>query len=226
MDRVKVLVVDDHTLFRRGIAAVLANQENLEVVGEALDGLEAIEKAKEIVPDVILMDLNMPRCTGLEATQALQIEMPQVNILVLTVSEKEADLFAAMKFGAKGYILKNTEPEELIHAILHIAQGGVIVSPLMATKLLTEFKDLSGGAEKESIQGTDADLSPREGEVLQLVAQGASNKKIADSLFISENTVKTHLRNIMEKLHLANRSQAAAYAINRGLVQYKEQGKS
>jgi len=218
MDTVKVLVVDDHTLFRRGITAVLANQEGLEVVGEALDGLEAIEKTKEIAPDVVLMDLNMPRCSGLEAIQALQTEMPQVNVLVLTVSDKEADLFAAVKFGARGYILKNTEPEELIHAILHIAQGGVIVSPLMATKLLTEFKDLSAGVERESIPGTDAALSPREGEVLQLVAQGASNKKIAESLFISENTVKTHLRNIMEKLHLANRSQAAAYAVRRGLV--------
>ncbi len=222
MDTVKVLVVDDHTLFRRGIAAVLANQENLEVVGEALDGLEAIEKTKEIVPDVVLMDLNMPRCSGLEAIQALQTEMPQVNVLVLTVSDKEADLFAAIKFGARGYILKNTEPDELIHAILHIAQGGVIVSPLMATTLLTEFKDLSTGVERESIPGVEADLSPREGEVLQLVAQGATNKKIADSLFISENTVKTHLRNIMEKLHLANRSQAAAYAVKRGLVPDKE----
>ena len=222
MDIVKVLVVDDHTLFRRGIAAVLANQESLEVAGEALDGLEAIEKAKEIAPDVILMDLNMPRCSGLEAIQALQTEMPQVNILVLTVSENEADLFAAMKFGARGYVLKNTEPDELIHAILHIAQGGVIVSPLMATKLLTEFKDLTAGVEKESIQEADSDLSPREGEVLQLVAQGASNKKIADSLFISENTVKTHLRNIMEKLHLANRSQAAAYAVKRGLTSDKK----
>jgi len=218
MDTVKVLVVDDHTLFRRGIAAVLANQENLEVVGEALDGLDAIEKTKEIAPDVVLMDLNMPRCSGLEAIQVLQTEMPQVNVLVLTVSEKEADLFAAMKFGARGYLLKNTEPEELIHAIFHIAQGGVIVSPLMATTLLTEFKDLSAGVERESIPGTEADLSPREGEVLQLVAQGATNKKIADSLFISENTVKTHLRNIMEKLHLANRSQATAYAVRRGLV--------
>jgi len=218
MDAVRVLVVDDHTLFRRGITAVLANQEGLEVVGEALDGLEAIEKTKEIAPDVVLMDLNMPRCSGLEAIQALQTEMPQVNVLVLTVSDKEADLFAAVKFGARGYILKNTEPEELIHAIFQIAQGGVIVSPLMATKLLTEFKDLSTGVEREPIPGTDTDLSPREGEVLQLVAQGAPNKKIADSLFISENTVKTHLRNIMEKLHLANRSQAAAYAVRRGLV--------
>jgi len=222
MDTIKVLVVDDHTLFRRGIAAVLANQENLEVVGEAVDGLEAIEKTKEIAPDVVLMDLNMPRCSGLEAIQALQTEMPQVNILVLTVSDKEADLFAAVKFGARGYILKNTEPEELVNAIFQIAQGGVIVSPLMATKLLTEFKDLSAGVVSEPAKEIDADLSPREGEVLQLVAQGASNKHIADSLFISENTVKTHLRNIMEKLHLANRSQAAAYAINRGLVQYQE----
>jgi len=222
MDSIKVLVVDDHTLFRRGIAAVLANQASLEVAGEAADGVEALEKAKEIIPDVILMDLNMPRCSGLEAIQALQAEMPQVNILVLTVSEMEADLFAAVKFGARGYLLKQTEPEELVHAILHIAQGGVIVSPLMATKLLTEFKDLTASVEKEPVDKASADLSPREGEVLQLVAQGATNKEIADSLFISENTVKTHLRNMMEKLHLANRSQAAAYAIKRGLVQYQE----
>ena len=222
MDPVKVLVVDDHTLFRRGIAAVLADHESLEVVGEALDGLEAIEKAKEIAPDVILMDLNMPNCSGLEATQALQTEMPQVNILVLTVSDKESDLFAAIKFGAKGYILKNTEPEELIHAIFHIAQGGVIVSPLMATKLLTEFQDLTAGVERKSAEEAESNLSPREEEVLQQLSQGATNKEIGDSLFISENTVKTHLRNIMDKLHLANRSQAAAYAVKRGLVPYKE----
>ena len=168
------------------------------------------------------MDLNMPHCSGLEATQALQTEMPQVNILVLTVSDKESDLFAAMKFGAKGYLLKNTEPEELVHAIFHIARGGVIVSPLMATKLLTEFKDLTAGAERESAEEVESNLSPREEEVLQQLSQGAPNKEIADSLFISENTVKTHLRNIMDKLHLANRSQAAAYAVRRGLVPYKE----
>ncbi|MBA7701610.1 Transcriptional regulatory protein DegU [subsurface metagenome] len=223
MNPIKVLVVDDHALFRRGITAVLANRENLEVVGEASDGLEAIKKAEAIVPDIIVMDLNMPHCSGLEATQALQAKMPQVNILVLTVSDNEADLFAAVKFGAKGYILKNTEPEELIQAILHIAQGGVIVSPIMATKLLTEFKGLEAEGKKEAIQETESNLSPREGEVLQLIAQGATNKQIADSLFISENTVKTHLRNIMDKLHLANRSQAAAYAVEKGLVKYKEQ---
>ena len=223
MNPIKVLVVDDHALFRRGITAVLANQAGLEVVGEALDGLEAIKKAEEIAPDVILMDLNMPHCSGLEATQAIETKMPQVNILVLTVSENEADLFAAIKYGARGYILKNTEPEDLIHAIFHIAQGGVIVSPLMAAKLLAEFKDFETGEREEAAQETEAVLSPREGEVLQMVAQGATNRHIADSLFISENTVKTHLRNIMDKLHLANRSQAAAYAIQKGLVQYKEQ---
>ncbi len=221
MDPIKVLVVDDHTLFRRGIAAALANEEGLEVVGEAADGLEAIERAREVAPDVILMDLNMPRCSGLEAIQALQAEMPQVNILVLTVSEMEADLLAAVKFGATGYLLKKAEPEELVHAIISIAQGGVIVSPLMATKLLTEFKDLVTGAISEPGENAEADLSPREGEVLQLVAQGATNKEIAESLFISENTVKTHLKSIMEKLHLANRSQAAAYAVKRGLVHYQ-----
>ena len=220
MDRIKVLVVDDHALFRRGIISVLTGQEELEVVGEAVDGLEAIKKAKEYTPDVILMDLMMPHCTGLEATQALQAEIPQINVLVLTVSDKEADLFAAMKFGAKGYILKNTQPEELVHAILHIARGGVIVSPLMATKLLNEFKDFRAEVEKDTTQKIDTNLSPREGEVLQQLAQGATNKQIADSLFISENTVKTHLRSIMEKLHLANRSQAAAYAVKKGLVQF------
>ncbi len=222
MYTIKDLVVDDHTVFRRGITAVLAHQEGLVVVGEAADGLESIEKAREIAPDVILMDLNMPHCSGLEAIQALQAEIPQINILVLTVSEMETDLFAAVKFGATGYLLKKVEPEELISAIFHIAQGEVIVSPLMATKLLTEFKDLAAGTTRESVEKADADLSPREGEVLQLVAQGATNKEIADSLFISENTVKTHLKNIMEKLHLANRSQAAAYAIKRGLVHYRE----
>ena len=223
MVAVKVLVVDDHALFRRGITAVLASQENLRVVGEATDGLEAIDKAGELAPDVILMDLHMPQCTGLEATQAIRTKMPQINILVLTVSENEVDLFAAVKFGAKGYILKNIEPEELTQAIFHIAQGGVIISPLMAAKLLSEFQDLSAGVAKKLAQEVAADLSPREDEVLKLVSQGATNKEIADSLFISENTVKTHLRNIMDKLHLVNRSQAAAYAVKRGLVPRQEQ---
>jgi DNA-binding NarL/FixJ family response regulator len=221
MDPIKVLIVDDHALFRRGINAVLVNNKSLDVVGEAIDGLEALEKAESLSPDVILMDLNMPRCTGLEATQALQAKIPDVDILVLTVSDNEADLFSAIKYGAKGYILKNTEPEDLVQAIINIAQGGVIISPVMAAKLLTEFKD--HGQEKQPLPAEEAELSPREDEVLRLVAQGATNREIADSLYISENTVKTHLRNIMDKLHLANRSQAAAYAVKKGLVPHSKQ---
>jgi len=215
MSPIRVLIVDDHTLFRRGIASVITSETDITLVGEAGDGLEAIKKARALSPNVILMDLNMPRCSGLQAIQTLREEIPQINILVLTISENEADLFTAMKFGARGYALKNLEPDELIHAILHIAQGGVIVSPLMATKLLTELRSPRAETEKENLPENEASLSPREQEVLQLVSQGATNKIIADTLVISENTVKTHLRSIMEKLHLANRSQAAAYAVKK-----------
>jgi DNA-binding NarL/FixJ family response regulator len=219
---IKVVIVDDHSLFRRGIADVLSEHSDLEVVGEAVDGLEGIEKARQLNPDVILMDLHMPRCSGLEAIQALQAEMPRINVLVLTVSEMEEDLFASVKYGAKGYLLKKAEPEELVQAIYHVAKGESIVSPLMASKLLTEFQDLASGVEKKVHEQGNAELSPREGEVLQLVAKGLTNREIGEALFISENTVKTHLQNIMEKLHLANRSQAAAYAIQKGLVSQKE----
>jgi DNA-binding NarL/FixJ family response regulator len=221
VETIKILIVDDHSLFRRGIADVLSSSTDLEVVGEAVDGLDGIEKARQLKPDVILMDLNMPNCTGLEAIQALQVEIPEINVLILTVSEMEEDLFASIKYGAKGYLLKNAEPDELIQAISHVAKGESIILPLMATKLLTEFQNLSSGKKKKHDEDKTG-LSPREKEVLQLVAKGATNREMADSLFISENTVKTHLQNIMEKLHLANRSQAAAYAIQKGLVSHKE----
>lgn len=216
MNEIKVLVVDDHALIRRGITALLAEHESLKAVGEASDGLEAIKKAREVNPDVVIMDLSMPNCSGLDATQAFQAEMPKINILILTVSEKAEDLFDALKYGARGYILKSATPEEIIHAIIHIAQGGVIVSPPMATHLLDEFKELRPTVSKENA-GEEA-LSSREMEVLKLVAQGATNKEISDSLFVSENTAKTHMRNIMDKLHLANRGQAAAYAFKKGLI--------
>ena len=184
------------------------------MVGEAADGSEAVEKARQLTPDVIVMDLHMPGLSGLEATSVLQTELPSIQVLVLTISESEADLFAAMSCGAKGYILKNTGAEELVRAVLQIAEGGVIVSPAMATKLLGELAQVSLAEQQPaSIKG----ISPRETEVLQMLSEGASNSQIAAGLIISENTVKTHLRNIMDKLHLANRSQAAAYAVRAGL---------
>lgn len=214
MDDIKVLVVDDHALFRRGIIAALTDQEGLKVVGEAVDGFDAIKKVNETAPDVILMDLNMPNCDGLEATKILNT---QSKILILTISDSEADLFAAIRFGARGYILKNVEPGELIQYIIHIAQGGVIISSLVATNLLDEFKRLDENGKQEVKKADDEVLSPREEEVLRLVAHGDTNKQIADTLSISDNTVKTHLRNIMDKLHLANRSQAAAYAAKKSV---------
>ena len=210
MGLIRVLIVDDHTLFRRGIAAVLGNQPEVEVVGEASDGGEAITAVKKLSPDVVLMDLNMPRCNGVEATRALQADAPKIKIIILTVSDSESDLFTAIKYGAKGYLLKNTEPEELMQAIVGVSKGEVMVTPVMAAKLLTEFNTHETGKGR-----SEDNLSKREDEVLQLVAKGATNKAIAESLFISENTVKTHLQNIMEKLHLSNRSQAAAYAVKR-----------
>lgn len=218
MESISVLIVDDHTLFRRGIADVLAGCADITIAGEAVDGLEGVEKARKLKPDVILMDLDMPRCGGMEAIRMLQTGTRHFNILVLTVSEMGQDLFTAVKYGARGYLLKKAEPDELIQAIYHVAKGESIVSPLMASKLLSEFQDLTSEGVKKHAEETPPELSPRESEVLRFVATGATNREIGEALFISENTVKTHLQNIMEKLHLANRSQAAAYAVKKGLV--------
>ena len=215
MAPIKVLVVDDHALVRRGVIEVLVEDETIEVIGEATNGAEGVEQATALSPDVVIMDLQMPSLSGLEATSALHTAMPDVRVLVFTVSESEADLFSAMRCGARGYILKNASGEELIRSVQHIAEGGVIVSPVMAGKPLDEMAQVPapGSQAQIAIDG----VSPRELEVLQLVAEGASNNEIASSLIISENTVKTHLRNIMDKLHLANRSQAAAYAVRAGI---------
>lgn len=218
---VKVLVVDDHALFRRGLMAILGSEKQLKVVGEASNGEEAIHKTEELQPDVILMDVRMPSCDGLEATKSIRDKGFAGGILMLTVSESDDDLFAAVKTGANGYLLKNAEPEELTQAITHIARGETIISPVMATKLLKEF-NLLVGKRAQPADMVQTGLSKREIEILTLVAKGAANSEIASALFIAENTVKTHMRHIMEKLHFKNRSGLAAYAVQSGLLPLEE----
>ena len=211
---IRVLVVDDHPLFRQGLISTLKQYAEFEVVGQAANGVEAVAKASELQPDVVVMDIRMPGGDGVEATTAIQQSLPQVKVLILTVSGEESDLFTAIKAGAKGYLLKTVNLQELINSIKLVANGDAIVSPSMAARLLKEFKQV----EQDRAGKDHSELSPREREVLQLISDGASNKEIAAQLFISETTVKAHLRSILEKLHVKNRAQAAALAMAKGLL--------
>ncbi len=216
MDKKRILLADDHILFRKGLAQLLSTQPDFQVVAEANDGVEALALAHERMPDLILLDINMPRMDGREATRAIKAELPYVVIVILTVSDDEQDLFAAIKNGAQGYVLKKIEPAELFEQLRGLARGEAALSRLMANKILREFaRDKPEPVEK------DQTLTPREQQVLQLVARGMSNREIADTLVVSENTVKNHLRNILAKLHLENRVQAATYALREGLDQKK-----
>jgi len=216
MDATRVLLVDDHVLFRKGVASILMGHPDLEVVGEASNGFEAQEKARETMPDVILMDIHMPGGSGLEAVATIKREMPHVKIIMLTVSEDEDDLFTAIKNGAQGYLLKNLNPEDLFKMLEAVRRNEPALSPAMMTRILNEFRQPSHS--QEPPQPVCEELTPRELEVLQQVVRGATNREIAETLCIAENTVKIHLRNILEKLHLQNRIQAATYALREGLV--------
>jgi DNA-binding NarL/FixJ family response regulator len=219
-DRLRVLIVDDHALFRRGLQMVLRQERDIEVVGEAGDGHEAVERAQETMPDVILMDIRMPRRSGIEATQQIKDLLPHAKILMLTISDEEADLYEAVKAGASGYLLKEISIEEVADAIRSVAAGQSRLSPSMAAKLLKEFKQMSTRAD-EARPLPAPRLTDREMEVLRLVAEGDNNRDIARKLFISENTVKNHIRNILEKLHLHNRLAAVAYAVREKLLEIK-----
>jgi two-component system NarL family response regulator len=212
---VRVLVVDDHALFRHGLMQVLQPVPDIEVVGEAQDAESAIELAAEWLPDLVLMDVHMPGMNGIEAARRMRAAQPGMRILMLTESEDEDDLYGAVRAGATGYLLKEVAIDEIADAIRSVASGQALVSPMMTTKLLSEFNALSRRVEEEH---DGRRLTPRELEVLRLVARGLSNKDIAAELVISENTVRNHVRNILEKLEVRSRVEAAMYAVREKLV--------
>jgi two-component system, NarL family, nitrate/nitrite response regulator NarL len=216
MNRLRLLLVDDQVLFRKGIAALFETREDFTIVGEASNGAEAIEMARATVPDVVLMDIQMPVCNGVEATAAIKRELPEIRVVALTVSDEEEDLFEAVKSGADGYLLKNLRPEELFDYLHGVFMGDTPISPAVAGKLLSEFR---GRPSRQSEHSSNWDLTAREQEILALVAAGVNNAEIAQKLFIVEGTVKNHLHNILKKLHLENRVQAAAYAIRQGFAE-------
>ena len=213
----RILLVDDHVLFRKGEEAVLASRPDMEVVGEAGDGLEAIALARETMPDIILMDIAMPRCNGLEATRQIKREMPYVKVVMVTVSDDDRDLFEAIKCGAQGYLIKDLKARQLFDVLEGTARGEASFSGAIAAKILQEFRRPAESTVQESAIAEL--LTAREIQILELVVQGRSNKEISETLVIAESTVKNHLRNILDKLHLRNRIQAAVYAVRQGLVE-------
>ena len=218
---IRVLIADDQALFRRGLFVVLGTEDGVEVVAEAENGEDAIDKARELAPDVVLMDVRMPKVNGIEAAARIRADLPSTKILMLTVSDEEEDLYEAIKAGANGYLLKEISVEEVAEAIRAVMQGQSLISPSMASKLLSEFNSLARRAEDRQ-QLPAPTLTNREIEVLRLVAKGMSNREIAEELYISENTVKNHVRNILEKLHLHNRMEAVIYAVKERLLDIHE----
>ncbi len=226
MDAMTILIVDDHTLFRTGIRKMLEAEPDMRVVGEAASGQEALEQARKLLPDVILMDIKMPddaqqhrapgsetSLNGIEATRILHREMPHVRIIFCTMFEDDEFVFAGLKAGGRGYILKDDHPDTMLRAIRAVGHGESLLGPSIAEKVMRQFSALPG----KQTPLVD-DLTPRETEILELVAAGRSNKEIAEALTLSEKTVKNHINNIFSKLHVCDRSHAMLYAIRQGLV--------
>ena len=217
-DPIRVLVVDDHALFRRGLEMVLGQEPDMEIVGEAADGTEAVEQAAVLAPDIVLMDVRMPRRGGIDACTAIHEAVPSAKIIMLTISDEEADLYEAVRAGATGYLLKEISIEEVAAAIRAVQGGQSLISPSLASKLLTEFTTMAR-TETELPPVPAPKLTDREMQVLTLVAKGLPNRDIAQQLFISENTVKNHVRNMLEKLQLHSRMEAVVYAVREKMLE-------
>ncbi len=209
---VQVLIVEDHVIVRKGIRALLAETEDIRVIGEANDGIEAVRLADELKPDVILMDLLMPNMDGIEATRQITLKHPSIRVLVVTSFVGDEKIYPAIKAGALGYLLKDSEPSELIRAIHKVYRGEPSLHPVIARMMMKEI------LEPPVVKPTPDPLTAREVEVLHLLAKGLSNEEIADQLVISEVTVRTHISHLLAKLHLANRVQATLYALREGIT--------
>jgi len=214
---IRVLLVDDQPLFRTAIATLIESQPDLSVVGEAENGLVGVERAKELRPDLVVMDVEMPVMDGVEATRLIREQLPDTKVLMLTVSESEDHLFQAIKFGAHGYLLKDLRPEQLFDMIRGVMRGESPISPTVAGLLLSELRGTARGRTEAPTATAAPPITSRELEILQLAAEGLSNKQIARRLSITEGTVKNHVHNSLEKLHLENRIQAASYILRQGL---------
>lgn len=218
MERIKILIVDDHRVVREGLSAILKSKENIQVLGEAQDGLEAVEKARALLPDVILMDVSMPKMTGVEATRIIKREFPHIGIIALTMYEEQQYIFDLVRGGATGYLLKDSDSDQIVKAIQAVYRGESLIHPSVASKILAEFSLLAQKKGKKS-GWVEHDLTEREITVLRLVADGKTNKEIANNLDLSEKTVKNHVRNIFHKLQVYDRTQAAILAIRKGLIE-------
>ncbi len=218
MERIKVLIADDHRVVREGLAAILKTKEKIVVVGEAQDGHDAVDKASSLLPDVILMDVSMPRMSGVEATRQIKREFPHIGIIALTMYDEQQYIFDLVRAGATGYLLKDTDSGQIVAAIQAVFRGESLIHPSVASKILAEFSLMAQKKGKKP-SWVEHDLSEREITVLRLVAEGKTNKEIANSLDLSEKTVKNHVRNIFHKLQVYDRTQAAILAIRKGLIE-------
>ncbi len=214
---ITVIIVDDHAVVRQGLIAFLRTQDDIEIIGEAENGAQLLELLPQSVPDVVLMDLIMPDMDGVEATRRVKTISPHTQVIIFTSYYKDEHIFPAVRAGALSYILKDTKPAELVDAIRKASRGEAVLHPRVAARLVKEVQ----GIRSESINPF-SELSEREMEILRLIASGISNREIAETLFISEKTVKSHVSNILSKLHLADRTQAAVYAWNQGIVRRDE----
>jgi DNA-binding NarL/FixJ family response regulator len=225
-DRIRILVVDDHALFRAGIANALSRERDLDVVGEAADGRSALEAAGMVSPNIVLMDLSLPAPGGLETTQRIRREFPATAVIVMAQDEDEESLFASIKAGAAAFVIKDISPDDLIHVIRRVSQGEFLINdkvfskPAVASRVLKEFRELA--VYGQEAQPIFAPLSPREVEILDNIAQGMTNKQVAYALSISEQTVKNHMSSILRKLAVNDRTQAVVYAMRQGWIKMPE----